>query len=894
MYGRVDQDAYKSGLATCLNYLPQIQGGVTRRTASEFVSEIHDSSKKGRLQDVNFSSGEVIVIELGDSILRMYDASVSAGVTPGPQGFLMPLSGGVSAVPTAITNNSPGVITKNSHGFSNGQRVVCGALHGMTQLNYREFIIAGVTVNTFTLQDTQTGTAIDTTNFGTWTSGGGGGFSQVMEIATSIPIAKVFDARFVTATTDNGTELIYLLHADYEPQVLYRLNNYATTNVWSSAHISDFLWELPYGPINTTATTMTPSAFAAGSGVTLTASGVTGINNDTGFQTTDIGRAVRMQQGAVWGWSVITARTSTTVVTVTNITTLTSTAAKTTWRLGLWGSATGRQATGGWPRCGCVYQGRLFLGGSNADPQRFDGSTPGPIPGTTLAGGFTNVNAKNFGYYNNFEPSLLADGTVPANEAVSFTLDSTDVNPLLWLKPDEKGLLAGTFRGEWFLETDGQPLDATSPPQCKQSTKYGSAFVDAIRVGRNTIFVQRSARKLRELNYSFYVSGFEATDLTVISEHITGPGITQLTHTQEPQSIIWGVRTDGVLVGMPYERDLQSLRVGASRHIMGGASDAAGTQALVESVCAVPSRDGSHDELWMIVNRWINGATHRYIERLTQPNDAQVALEYTKFGDCGVELNGYIPGVSNITPGIGYGVGISAITKATPGVITNVLHGLSNGDHVQFANIVGMTELNGPTYLVANKTGNTFQLTDLDGNAIDTSGFGTYVSGGETRKMVNSISSGLWYLEGQTVGIWSEGGDLGTAVITNGTLTLPFYCGLIQIGLLYNSDGQMLTLDSGAADGTAMGKTRRVQRVGFRLYRACGLTYGIDFSHLDDMIFANGADALNRGPALFTGVKSETIDADYNFENQICWRQGGMSPGTILAVMPQMETQDRG
>lgn len=73
---------------------------------------------------------------------------------------------------------------------------------------------------------------------------------------------------------------------------------------------------------------------------------------------------------------------------------------------------------------------------------------------------------------------------------------------------------------------------------------------------------------------------------------------------------------------------------------------------------------------------------------------------------------------------------ITAITQASPGVITSAAHGFVNGDKVTISNITGMIELNGDTYFVAGKTTDTFTLTDLDGTAIDTTNFTTYTSGG--------------------------------------------------------------------------------------------------------------------------------------------------------------------
>lgn len=78
---------------------------------------------------------------------------------------------------------------------------------------------------------------------------------------------------------------------------------------------------------------------------------------------------------------------------------------------------------------------------------------------------------------------------------------------------------------------------------------------------------------------------------------------------------------------------------------------------------------------------------------------------------------------------------ITAITKANPGVVTAIAHGYSNGDEVFLGDILGMTELNGRTVLVANKGTDTFQLTDIDGVNIDTTGFTTYASGGAASRI---------------------------------------------------------------------------------------------------------------------------------------------------------------
>lgn len=73
---------------------------------------------------------------------------------------------------------------------------------------------------------------------------------------------------------------------------------------------------------------------------------------------------------------------------------------------------------------------------------------------------------------------------------------------------------------------------------------------------------------------------------------------------------------------------------------------------------------------------------------------------------------------------------ITAATSATPPVVTSNAHGFNNGDIVDIAGVVGEIELNGRQFKVANKTANTFELQDLDGNNIVGVGYAAYVSGG--------------------------------------------------------------------------------------------------------------------------------------------------------------------
>lgn len=83
---------------------------------------------------------------------------------------------------------------------------------------------------------------------------------------------------------------------------------------------------------------------------------------------------------------------------------------------------------------------------------------------------------------------------------------------------------------------------------------------------------------------------------------------------------------------------------------------------------------------------------------------------------------------------------ITDITSASPGVVEIAGHGFSDGDEIVIAGVGGMVELNGRNFRVDDATTDTFTLVDLWGNAVNTSGYTAYTSGG-TAARVYEIAS---------------------------------------------------------------------------------------------------------------------------------------------------------
>lgn len=220
-------------------------------------------------------------------------------------------------------------------------------------------------------------------------------------------------------------------------------------------------------------------------------------------------------------------------------------------------NATGRWAFGSWsrnkgfPTSVAFFRSRLWF----ARGQKVWGS---------VAEDFSDFAAKNF-------------GDVTADMAISITLASGQINDIEWLLPG-KDLIAGTAGGEFAIGelSNGDALGPDNVRAVLQS-EYGSKAIQPVKNGSSILFVQRAGLKAREFSYNMGADGYASTDATILSEHITvGRGIKSITggvgtersygvaaiaFAQEPDPVVWMVRTDKQLIGFTWnnEQDVDLL-----------------------------------------------------------------------------------------------------------------------------------------------------------------------------------------------------------------------------------------------------------------------------------------------------------------------------------------------
>ena len=376
-----------------------------------------------------------------------------------------------------------------------------------------------------------------------------------------------------------SADVMYIAHPNYP---IHRLSRTGDTS-WSLEVVP---WlDGPYQDENTDETVKIDASAADGTGITFTATG------GAPFNATDVGRLLRLKVGANdYGYAVITDFESGSQVTGDILRTLTAhTETETeTWALGAWSETTG------YPSTVNFFEQRFAAANTAAQRQTFWLSQSADI--------------------ENFRPDSFEENVVEVqdDDALDFTIAATKVNAIQWLLPGQQ-LFIGTTGGEWVARSEG-PVLTPNDIDVDQFTSHGAADTSAVRVGFESLFVQRARRKLRSMSFDFNIDSFRAPDMTILANHVSRSGLREIQFQEEPDNLLWCVREDGVLATLTFLRE-QNV-VGWSRQVLGGTYDEGPAQ--VESVAIIPGNKAGgseeRDEVWVLVKRSVNGATLRSIE----------------------------------------------------------------------------------------------------------------------------------------------------------------------------------------------------------------------------------------------------------------------------------------
>lgn len=357
-------------------------------------------------------------------------------------------------------------------------------------------------------------------------------------------------------------------------------------SAFASTSVAAGAWTITGSPQTTNA----PSAAGpVGANITLTLSA-------DGYRSVEIGGYIRINGGLVRIYNLQSALIA--EATVLQALSSAAVAIDNSWSIerSMWGGANG------YPRAVTLHEQRLQLAGSPGFPQNLVGS--------------------RIGDYLNFELGTRDD------DAFSYELSTSQVAPIQHLAQSSR-LMVMTSSNEMSVRGGVEKTITPTNIQKKDESTAGSNSVRPVKIGNEVMFVQRAGRKVRACGYRYDIDGFSSPDRTVFAEHITQSGIIDIAFQQEPDSMMFCPRGDGVMAVCAY--DVEQEVVGWNRWI---------TQGLYQSVACIPT--ATAEDVYTVVERAINGVQKRFIEVF----DPNVALDLAMVGTSG-------PG-QTVWTGLGY------------------------------------------------------------------------------------------------------------------------------------------------------------------------------------------------------------------------------------------------
>ncbi len=856
LYSRVDLKKYQIGLKTGTNFIVHPQGGVSNRAGFYFAAKAKDVNKKTRILPFIFSKTQAYVLEFGDEYVRFFLNKAQVVISSADSWVTATVYEKGDYVDEASTiyyclegHTSGTFSTDLAAGKWVAQTIYQVPLpYGEDDLADLRITSSADTIYIFHPDfQTRTLSRYGTTDWRVDLFSPTDGPFMVENVTTSTTVA-------LSAVSGTGVTLVSSaeIFNDDHVNALWKVIHYiegqtvtaAFTSATASSSISCFTtWRIiSHGTwtgkfrieksIDGGSTWTNLREFTSSNDFNANTYGVEDEEaNPTPF-------LVRVRANAYTSGTInidlttdpfyqngivkINTVTNTTACVVDVLTAAGSTAATASWAEGSWSTYRG------FPADGTFHQDRFCAAATAGEPMTFWMSKVG-----------------QYTKFGRFSTTLDTDG-------ISVRLLSRQVNIVNSLTP-LTDLIATTTGAEWNIGADGVVITPTTITSRVQGYR-GSNGLKPVVIGNQMIYVQANGKVVRNLGYDFASDSFTGTDLRILSSHLfNGHEIIDIAYQQDPDSIVWAVRDDGVLLSMTYMAEQEVIAWTPHE-----------TDGDVESICVIPGN--GYDELWLVVNR--DGG--RYIEYMVE-RMASTDPHLQFFVDSGLQHN--VP------------VTISNATKADPVVITATAHGFNDDDIVYIENVAGMTEINKVRFKVANKDANTFELTEEDsGDNIDGSAYTAYSSGGTVRKCYATFS-GLDHLEGQDVAILADGEVYPQQEIISGEVTISRACAYASIGLPYTADFETLNIEVGLKSGTMQGKPVKISEVVFRILNSRGGYIGPNFDTLYEG-FIPERESLGTAPNLFSGDISQGLAGGWEEGGRVCYRQIDPLPITITAVIP--------
>ena len=232
---------------------------------------------------------------------------------------------------------------------------------------------------------------------------------------------------------------------------------------------------------------------------------------------------------------------------------------------------------GDFPGAVCLFEQRLVFASSPNRPQ--------------------TVWMSKSGDYNNF----ATYSPQSADSPIELTIASQEVSSVNWMIP-LRSLIMGMGGMEWEIAGRGDAAFSAQNAKATPQSYWGSSLKRAMIIGNVILHVAASGRQVRSLQYEFAADSYNGMDLSIMAAHLLEQSrIVDWTYQKSPDSVVWAVREDGILLGLTFQAEHQI-----------SAWHQHETKGKFKAACAIPH--GFEHSLFAVIER--NGAV--YLERMAE------------------------------------------------------------------------------------------------------------------------------------------------------------------------------------------------------------------------------------------------------------------------------------
>ncbi|QDP54608.1 MAG: hypothetical protein Tp118DCM00d2C30442581_46 [Prokaryotic dsDNA virus sp.] len=462
-----------------------------------------------------------------------------------------------------------------------------------------------------------------------------------------------------------------------------------------------------------------------------------------------------------------------------------------------------------------------------------------------------SLYASTFDDFYNFKLGTIS------NDAIKREIDTPE--KASWLIGKKDLFLGTTGSAVRVTSASSDELISPSNIQTISESVYGTSKIKAVYTNNVIAYVQKNGLSLREMVYSESENSFSGQDLNLLSEDIVNSGVVEVFTQKQPMQLIWCILTNGDIALLTYERSSEVTgwsKIKTDGTFISGTSVASPTE----------------DSVWFCVQR---GSNYQ-LEKIHKKADLDWYLDAARQTELATPS-------TNIT--FTWDSSNNYYTTST-----SLGTGLDN-KNILLTSVVGFSQLQGQILTLQDDTSE-YRLRTKDDSA--------YIIGTEnftcTVTIVENTMNNLAHLSGKKVQVVADDSfaktlDIPSATSDSDNIDLGLYANKILVGLPFTSTLRPMPIEPQLVGRISQSRVKAMSKVIARFLNTKGAKIGEQGKQPTNFPVAKTTDKAGEPIALTTGEKRFFTSSDWDREKVIEIIQDLPYPMSVLSLAVWLEVE---